>query len=67
MDFQIDLQPILGSDGVQERTPSLQVGSVNKQFDSPALQQSLQRVREYLQKRDEQKLRSAIERGQLAQ
>lgn len=67
MGFQIDLQPILGSDGVQERTPSLQVGSVNKQFDSPALQQSLQRVREYLQKRDEQKLRSAIERGQLAQ
>lgn len=67
MDFQIDLQPILGSDGVQERTPSLQVGSVNKQFDSPALQQSLQRVREYLQKRQDQKLHSAIERGQLAQ
>lgn len=67
MDFQIDLQPILGSDGVQERTPSLQVGFVNKQFDSPALQQSLQRVREYLQKRQDQKLHSAIERGQLAQ
>lgn len=67
MDFKIDLQPIIGSDGVQTSTPNLQVGGARKQFDSPALQQSLGQVRAYLEKRREQKQAAAIEQGQLAQ
>ena len=67
MDYKIDLQPIIGSDGVQTSAPNLQVGSVRKQFDNPALQQSLGQVRAYLEKRREQKQAAAIEQGQLAQ
>lgn len=67
MDFKIDLQPIIGSDGVQTSAPNLQVGGVRKQFDNPALQQSLGQVRVYLEKRREQKQAAAIEQGQLAQ
>lgn len=67
MDFKIDLQPIIGSDGVQTSAPNLQVGTARKQFDNPALQQSLGQVRAYLEKRREQKQAAAIEQGQLAQ
>lgn len=67
MEFKIDLQPIIGSDGVQTSAPNLQVGGVRKQFDNPALQQSLGQVRAYLEKRREQKQAAAIEQGQLAQ
>lgn len=67
MDYKIDLQPIIGSDGVQTSAPNLQVGIVRKQFDNPALQQSLGQVRAYLEKRRAQKQNAAIEQGQLAQ
>lgn len=67
MEFKIDLQPIIGSDGVQTSTPNLQVGGVRKQFDNPALQQSIGQVRAYLKKRQEQKQEAAIEQGKLAQ
>ena len=67
MEYKIDLQPIIGSDGIQTSAPNLQVGAVRQQFDSPALQQSLGQVRAYLEKRREQKQKTAIEQGQLAQ
>lgn len=67
MEFKIDLQPIIGSEGVQTSTPNLQAGIARKQFDSPALQQSLGQVRAHLEKRREQKQKAAIEQGQLAQ
>lgn len=66
-DFKIDLQPIVGSDGVQVQAQAAQQGGNTNIYYNQSLKQSLGVVDTFLKKRRQEQLKSAIGRGRLAQ
>lgn len=66
-DFRIDLQPIIGSDGVQVQAQAAQQGGNTNVYYNQSLKHSLGAVDTFLKKRKQEQLQSAIARGRLAQ